>query len=71
MASTETGVASVEIPLLAGLYKLKLSPGTYPSEITSEKANCTINIRVIGMYAMLLWLYISYFTFLNFELVHN
>ena len=48
VASAETGVASVDIPLLDGMVKMHLSPGTYPTEIASEKANCTINIRVKG-----------------------
>lgn len=56
VASAETGVASVDIPLLAGMFNLDLTPGNYPAKIASEKANCTINIKVLGMCAIFLGL---------------
>lgn len=55
VALAETGVASVEIPLLSGMMQLEFTPGTYPARITSEKANCTLKIIVIGMYSMIIW----------------
>ena len=51
IASEETGVAELDIPLLKGAAKMKASiqnPGIYPFEINTNRVNCTINIKVSG-----------------------
>ena len=46
IASEDTGVADMDIPLLEGAAKIQLYTGYYPLDIRTERVNCTLNIKV-------------------------
>lgn len=48
VTSPSTGTAIVNVPFLNGLGKLSLTSGSYPFHVTSEQANCTVDIKVKG-----------------------
>ena len=48
IASEDTGVAKLDLPLLEGAAKMQLYPGLYPLDIRTSRVNCTITIKVLG-----------------------
>ena len=48
IASEDTGVAELDLPLLEGAAKMQLYPGLYPLDIRTARVNCTITIKVLG-----------------------
>ena len=48
IASEDTGVADLDLPLLEGAAKMQLYPGLYPLDIRTARVNCTITIKVSG-----------------------
>ena len=48
IASEDTGVAKLDLPLLEGAAKMQLYPGLYPLDIRTARVNCTITIKVLG-----------------------